>query len=533
VASIIDTFVVMLGLDTKGMQSGEKEAEKSLKDLETHAKETASAMKEHGESAGEFYSELMEKAAAFFAFIAGGMELKEFVKSTVEAEVETSHLSELIGMSGVEIQRWRGALVLADGKASEFDSSIKHLSGSLVDIAKSLPRSERAIKSINAALGEGYIQKGQKKDLLTVLDDLTKKAESMDLQTANRLFERILGGNAEAMVRLLRKGSEEVNKEKEKAGGFGVFSEEDQVRAVELKDVWNELSLAGRGLARSTVMDLLMPALKGVSDLLGKLAEWAQKHPDGMKALFIGTAVGVGFLSAAAASALVTITPLMIELGGMSLALGLLAAGAYELYTEWDRWLPQLNDMIPGMGDTLQIAKQGITEYGKMWHAMIEGNEEDAEMSATRIMEHWKDLLNRISRQIMWEILDIFPKMIRLAIDIVKTEWKGLADWSKFFPTAPPAPPPGKKHQTWSSGDQPAPGQSTSQQPWTLGWAWEQLFGPGSAGGGKSSSMSITIPSVTIQTTSTDPAVHGELFSKTVADSLGAALTEYVNGATT
>ena len=419
-ATVIDAFLMTLGLDTKGLKAGQKDAEASMKQVERQAVETAQAVKEQGSVAGEFYSGLIEKAAAFFAFIAGGMELKEFVKGTVEAEVETQHLSDLIGLSGVEIQKWRGALVLADGKAGEFDSSIKHLSGSLVDIAKSLPKSERAIKSINAALGEGYIQKGQKKDLLAVLDDLSKKAATMDIQTGTRLMERIFGERSEAMTRLLRKGPEGILEAKKKAESFGLFSEEDIKVSAELKDSWNELGLAGSGLARGTIMGLVTPALQSASVWLGRIAEWAHKNPQIIKLAFVGIAAAIGTAAVAAAGLMVTISPIAAALAAVSAAVGLLAAGAYELYTEWATWGPEVEKMFPGMTKTLETAKQGMDEYSRMWKAMLEGNEALAEQSATRVLTIMGHLVHRMSRQ----IAQVLVELLRTPERYIEEKWK-------------------------------------------------------------------------------------------------------------
>ena len=80
-----------------------KKVEQNIEEAEKKAKEAAQKMKEHGDTASEFFSKMTEKAAAFFAVIAGGMELKEFIHNQVEAQVELGRLSEHIHMNVEEL----------------------------------------------------------------------------------------------------------------------------------------------------------------------------------------------------------------------------------------------------------------------------------------------------------------------------------------------------------------------------------------------------------------------------------------------
>ena len=511
--TIIDTFIVMLGLDTKGMQTGEKEAKEGVKDLEHHMTEAAQNIKEQGHVAGEFYTELAEKAATFFAFIAGGVELKEFVKSEVEAQVETLHLSEMIGLSGEEIQKWRGAVVLSDGNAQEFDHSIKHLSGSLVDIAKSLPRSERAIKSINAALGEGYVQKGQKKDLLTVLDDFMKKAKTMDIQVANRLGERVFGGNVEAMVRLARKGAAGIAEAKEKAGTFGLFNEEDMKASEELKDRWNELGLAGRGLARSTVMGMIMPALKVLSDALASLAAWAAKHPDGMKALFVGMAAGITTAAIAVTALTISFAPLMTTLAGVSLAIGLIAGGAYMIYSDWDTWLPRINGLVEGLGDDIQDSVTILKDYKDAIKATLSGDDIAMDKAWYDLWEDMKQVALNVLNQVVWEILDLPYKIIRASKEMLawsKTDQKRWEETKKMFGFAGEEKHSGAsapKESSWMPQIFP---KVQNAEPWTIGWMWNGFDTNSTKGPGKQSALHIE--NVIIQSPTDDPRTHAVLF---------------------
>ena len=407
--TIIDSLLLTLGLDTKAVKQGEIEATSSLKHLESQAKESAMHVSEQGVVAGEFYDHLLEKAATFFAFIAGGMELKEFVKSTMEAEISTGRLTEMLGLNIEEVQKWQGAVVLADGTVEGFQQSMKGLGGSLVDIEKNLPRAERALKVLQAA-GITGLAKGKKADILEVLDQLSNKMKEMPLMEANRLGSRI--GLDEAFIRVLRKGTEGIDELKNKAASLGMFTQQEADASEKLKEQWNALGLLGKSLARDTIMSIIMPALKVVSELLEKIGLWAKQHPDGMKALFIGMAAGLSAAAVAAAGLTLSISPIMATVAAASLAVGVLAGGAYEIYTEWDKWLPLAEELIPGSKGTLQVAAQGMSKLGEMYKQLFAGNEAAAESAAAAYWEKFKDVADRILKQILWEILDLPYKAI-------------------------------------------------------------------------------------------------------------------------
>ena len=414
-ATIIESLIMTLGLDTKSVKQGEQEATSSLKHLETQAKESAMRVSEQGAVAGEFYDHLLEKAASFFAFIAGGVELKEFVKGTMEAEISTGRLTEMLGISIEEVQKWQGAVVLADGTVEGFQQSMKGLGGSLVDIEKNLPRAERALKVLQAA-GVTGLAKGKKADILEVLDQLSTKMKDMPLMEANRLGSRI--GLDEAFIRVLRMGKAGIEELKDQVAAHGLYTETDAKASEELKKRWNDLGLAGKSVARETIMGLLAPALKVVTGLLEQLAKWAQQHPDGMKAIFLGTAAGLSAAAVAAASLTLSISPIMATVAAASLGIGALAGGAFLLYQEWDKWLPMAEELIPGSKGTLQVAAQGISNLSQMYKDFFSGNEIEAEKAASKYWESWVEIGNRVIRQILWEIFDLPYKAIRLVRDI-------------------------------------------------------------------------------------------------------------------
>lgn len=530
-STIIESFLVTLGLDTTGMATGEREAQRGLKNLEASTRESAKHIKEQGMVAGEFYDHLLEKAMTFFAFIAGGAEVKEFVKSTVEMEISTMRLSKLLGISIEEVQKWQGAVVLADGSVEGFSSSMKALGGSLIDIEKNLPRSERALKVLKAA-GITGLAKGKKSDLLQVLDQLSIKMSKMSGMEAIRLGSRI--GLDSSFIRVLRKGTDGIEELKNKAASFGLFTKEEAEKSEKLKETWNALGLMGKALARETVMEFMVPAMQKISDILEMLGVWAKKYPDGMKTIFFGLASGMVAATVAGVGMSLSMSPLIAAMGSAALAAAILAAAAYEIYRDWERYMPLLEDMIPGIGSTLEVAKQGMTELGKMYKEMFTGSEEEAEKAATRYMTKLRDVADRIIREVMWEILDIPYKIIQGLDEALKLVGRAnpflLGSKEKSKPEVR-----GMKHLA-PSGIPDVQGRDTSYLGGVAGgaggeWDWRALFRPQAyaAPAAAAPPPSLHVETVQILTNSQDPAEHASLFTEAVGDNWAKRLASQSN----
>ena len=308
-ATVLDALVVTLGLDAKEFKHGVGEAKESLEGL-------------------------VEKAMGLFAVLGAGMELKEFIHQTMEAEISTSRLAQNLGITMEELGKWQGAATLAGGSAEGFNQSIKSMAGALVDIEKGLPRAKRALVVFQAA-GIAGLQKGKHADVLEVMDQLSEKMEKMNAFEAGRLGSRI--GLDEGTIRLLRKGREGVAELREEMGELGVATQAEGEAALELHYAQVKLS-ASWNTAGRMVMDLLMPALTWLAGKLLEIGKWAKEHPAIIKAGFIGIAVALGILGAAAAAAMVPLSPLVLAITAIAVAVGLIVAGITWLVLKWKEW---------------------------------------------------------------------------------------------------------------------------------------------------------------------------------------------------
>jgi len=529
--TIIDSLLITLGLDTKGVKTGEKEAENSLKDLERHSRESANAIKEQGAVAGEFYDTLLEKAATFFAFIAGGMELKEFVKNTMEGELSALRLSEMLKMNIEDFQKWQGAVVIAGGTAQGFGQSMKMLGGFLVDIKTGTRGAERALKVLQAA-GVTGLAKGKYTPVAEVLDQLSTKMSKLDMMSATRLGMRM--GLDEAFVRVLHRSTEGIKALKDAAADAGMFTKEESDAVEVLEERLNLLGLRGKTIAREALMGAIRPALEYVTGLLEQIAAWAQKHPNDVKAIFVGIASALAAASVAAVALTVSLSPVMAAVIGAGVAVGVLAGAAYELYSEWDKWLPEAEKLLPGSKGTLQVARQGMNDLTAMYRAWWSGNDALAEHYAQEYWDKFANVGNRVLRQLsQYLIREIIYRPIYAIMDLFKGDniFKNLKHLDPtmsmrvldFLTGGVPAGFGLSGGRVLSP--KPVPRRTTYQIGADYDMGRDAGVGTNFGAAVMAPHVSMHVDSITIATPTSDPAEHAELFMEHINQSLGHRLS--------
>ena len=378
-ATIIDAFLVTLGLDSKDYHAKMEEAQHDQKKLAAEVKETEKKLHESAENGKEFFASLKEHALEFFGVMASIGAILSFTEHMVKAEVATLRLSKALNLDIEELQKWQGAVTLVGGSAEAFNASIKALGGSLVDIEKSLPRSERAVKVLNAVMGAGYINKGQHKDTLQVLDDLSGRMEKMGAMEAIRLGGRI--GLDDATIRLLRKGKEGIEELRHEAAELGLYTKEDAEAAEQLEEAQHKLGLSGAAFGRQ-IMTMIMPALQAMANGMLKIGKWMQENQQLVKAGLIGIAAGLVAMGVAAYFAAPPIIAALSPVYLIALAVAVLAAGIAYLWMEWQKWASggksslaplfqylfdmwqQIKDVVLTLFSTL---KEALMTYINLW----------------------------------------------------------------------------------------------------------------------------------------------------------------------
>lgn len=393
-ATVIDAFLVTLGLDNKEFKAGAVDAEKVYEDLTKKAKaqakdivkaakgkskeeieaarekakevlaaekkaakaisdnlkktaqETADKLKEQSDRGKAFFQGMATSALEFFGVMAAFGMGASFIKETVEAQVAAGRLAKTLNVDVVELEGLQGAVKRFGGSTEGMDQSLKGLNSRLQLIAIHGPRSKMALQ-IFAGMGISEVAlKG--KDATQVMGLLAEKMKDMSGAKAMALGERL--GLDEATVRMLQTGKENVDKLTAGVKDYAA-SKEDVEKAEKLEQsmlkIKGAIGAVGRGL-----MAELMPALVAMGEGLAKVAAWAKSHGPIIKAALVGVGVAALFVASSSISAgiaagiawVAALGPLNLLVG----AIALVAAGITWVALEFRKWASGGESVLSG-----------------------------------------------------------------------------------------------------------------------------------------------------------------------------------------
>lgn len=309
-ATIIDAFLVTLGLDPKDFDKAVKQVLADQEKLRKESKKTAEEMQSEGEKAAQFYQKLLVGAGQLFAFFAAGNSLKGFIKDEQQAEISTIHLAQRLHMSVEKLGAWQNAFTIAGGSAEGLN---------------------KALMTLNT----GFNRLGSRRDPLTMLTAIGERMRMMHDVAAYNYGASL--GLDEATVRVLRENGEQLTKLVAEGQALGAVTKEQAQASIDLDLAQRRIELSGKDIGR-TIMHMLLPAIKMFADALKVVSDWARAHPEAIKAAFMGIAAAILVVGAAGLKATLMMLPISLVILAIAAAVGILAAGVTYLYQEWKKW---------------------------------------------------------------------------------------------------------------------------------------------------------------------------------------------------
>lgn len=251
-ATVVDSFVVTLGLDPTQFNAGQKKAVESFKksqdELESRAQNVDKRVTEVGSSLGG----LARQAGGFLAAVGAGKFLVNFTTDTISAAAGVGRLSRSISESSSTISKWQGLAKIFGGDAASMASSFTTLSdafaGWKVGIISPMIADFRAISTAGGKVID--VNKGVEQSLFDLADNLKNIS---DRGPEGRAQAGLLGrrlGLDPASIDLLMQGSARLREELAKINGF---TDAQTAKATALEQRWNRLLLKGREIGQSAV----------------------------------------------------------------------------------------------------------------------------------------------------------------------------------------------------------------------------------------------------------------------------------------
>ena len=335
-ATIIDAFVVTLGIDGTKFKQGAADATADSKKLTDgavkSAKDTEAANKRLKDSIGGVRNELL----GMFAVFTAGAGLKDFALQMINTDAATGRLAHNIGVATESLSAWQGVLKRNGGSAGDADSGLQSVTDAFEQIQ--LTGQSPLIPYLN-------LLRVNLNDLKSPTDTLLKLADAfskMDPRRAAAIGKAM--GLSPAMVNTLEKGRGAVTAMLAEQRKLGVTTEADAAASQRLQDAIAQIETA---LTRA--VRILLTAATPALEMLGKVLIQLAKH----RGLVVGVFIAIGVAAAALGIALALPILPYLALAAAVVAIGALVGSLVDDFGN-------LIKTMPGVGEAFKNTFAGI-----------------------------------------------------------------------------------------------------------------------------------------------------------------------------
>jgi len=296
-ATVIDSLLIELGLDTSKFDSAQKKSVEQLRKFDEQANKTAKNTQQGSKNIGEGFEKAKDALLSLGVALVGVKGFTSFVGSMTTGNAALGRNANLLSMSARELDAWGGVLKSVGGNVESFQGSMQAMQQGIANVKLG----DAAILTPLARLG-ALSSVDLNKNTVDVykLADALKRFKDQNGEQLTYTLAQQLGLNKETFM-VLEKGSESVRKlygENYKLSGI---NEKNAEAAQKFQAQLGLLSQAISG-ASNEVMDQLYPSLgalvEGTSSAITKLVEWDKQLDGGISkaGLF---AAGIGSVMSA------------------------------------------------------------------------------------------------------------------------------------------------------------------------------------------------------------------------------------------
>lgn len=282
-ATVVDSLLITLGLDSSQVRQGMRQAENTI-----------------GASVKTITSTILAPLAAGFAF---GSIVGDFVKTGLELRKMSTNLK----MNVVDIQAWQGAVRASGEDVGAFMSSLGKIEETLKRVRMSRWGGNFRVMGVQVRDANGQL-----KDAGQIMQDIAAKADKMDPRRFALYAKRF--GFDDSTIRMLQKGSKELGILLGKYKALALTQEDTDIAAQYDLAQFN-LSKTFQAVA-AIMMRIFVPAITFVTDKMAAFVNFLREHEPFVIAFFATlAAVALPFLAKiaiAAGAALLPFLPLIL-----------------------------------------------------------------------------------------------------------------------------------------------------------------------------------------------------------------------------
>ena len=323
-ATIIDSLLVKLGLDSSEFAAGKNKVDKGLKETGNEAEKAGAKLKKTGKDGAEGFNEVAKSATKFLAIIGGTVAIKRFVSDMIESNAALDRFSQNLNRSVSDISAWSNAAELAGGSAEGLQGTMDMLSKSQTELQLT---GQSSLIPYFSALGVSLADaQGKARPVNDLLLELADRFSRMDRTTANNMGRMM--GIDQGTMNLLLKGRSEVELLIKRQKEYGAVSKQQAEEASRLQRAMVESRQSFQAFGRE-LLSAATPALEKLFAILSDVGAWMRDNKEFVQTFLTIMAVGLGAVAAATIPINLTVAAVL----GLAAAI----AALYQDYQTWKR----------------------------------------------------------------------------------------------------------------------------------------------------------------------------------------------------
>lgn len=417
--TVIDAFVVTLGLDPSGWKKGQRDVREQTKRTKDEAAAAGRDIEAGGQRVAQFLGGVRGQLVGLFATLGSGAAVAAFTKNTLTADAATGRLAKNLGLATEELAAWQGLTRQVGGTNAEAEASLQSLVNGFQQIQLT---GQSPLIPYLQLLGVSL------KDLERPTDTLLKLADAFSRMDPSRAQTLGTGmGLSPSMVTVLMQGREATEKLLAEQLRLGVVNKQQAEQAQRVQASWDKMAQSGRALGRDLVA-AAAPGIEWVAEKLQDLAAWAQKHEPVVRGAFIALA-GVG--AALALSLAAPAAPALALVAALT-ALGAALGWLYDDFRKFQDGGPSAIDWRP-MLDGIDAAKRAagglIDAFKELGTALVDAYN----AVPPQVWEYLGNVLMGLARgslaalvgavNLIAGALRIVADIIRLVVSLLRGDW--------------------------------------------------------------------------------------------------------------
>ena len=280
-ATVIDSLLIELGLDTSKFDANQKKSVEELRKFDDQAQKTSKNTQQGAKNIGDGFEKARNALISLGVAFIGIKGFTSLVQQTTVTNAGLARTAELFRMSAREVDAWGGVLKSVGGNAQDFQSSFQAIQSGAAAVQFGNTAILETLGKLQALDAYDYDKKSV--DIYKLADAIKRFSDANGEQAA--LIQAEAMGINRNFFMILKQGSEIMHKLYGESDKLSGVTEQNTLKAQKLQEQWGRVEQALSG-AGNQIMDQMYPALgklaEGTEFSIEKFIEWDKALDGGL-----------------------------------------------------------------------------------------------------------------------------------------------------------------------------------------------------------------------------------------------------------